>query len=70
MPTRTNSALCFVTWSGSVLTLIPVNDQAETVLAAGYTADSSNTTVAYAQVDAGRAGYGQTDTKALTLTFS
>ena len=74
MPTRTDSALCFVTYdsTNNILRLIPFNDQGNTVLATAYSDGNALTTAAWAQEDAGRGGYGVSDGPydVLKLTFS
>lgn len=75
MPTITTpGALAEVTYdsTNNVLRLIPLNSIAKTVLDAAYTDASALTTVALAQEDAGRGGYGDTSQpyKVLKLTLS
>jgi hypothetical protein len=74
MPTRTTAALCFVEYdsTNNVLRLIPVNNLGDDKLEAAFTDMGAMTTVAAAQEDAGRAGYGQSSGpyNVLKLTFS
>lgn len=74
MPTRTKAALCFVEYdaTNNILRIIPVNDVGDDELQAAYTDAAALTTVAHAQEDAGRSGYGQTSGpyNVYKLTFS
>jgi len=74
MPTRIKNALCFVTYdsTNNILRVIPVNDVGNTELATAFADMGSLTTVAAAQEDAGRGGYGVSDGPydVLKLTFS
>lgn len=69
---RTDGALVQLLWTGSVITLIPHNQEAKALLDAGFTADGAKTTVSIAQQDAGRDGYGQTSEsyQSVKLTLS
>lgn len=74
MATRTDGALCHVTYdsTNNVLRLIPYNSEGKAVLDAAYTDASALTTVAVAQEDAVMSGYGDTTQpyKILKLTLS
>lgn len=74
MPTRTKAALCFVEYdaTNNILRVIPCNDVGDDELQAAFADMGAMTTVAAAQEDAGRSGYGQTSGpyNVLKLTFS
>ena len=53
-------AKCLVEIESGVLRLVPLNDQGDAELKAFFTADGTDTTVAFTQEDAGRDGYGET----------
>lgn len=67
---RTTGALVQLVWSGSVLLLIPHNQEAKAILDAGFTADGAKIVVAIAQQDAGRDGYGQTSESFQTVKLT
>lgn len=71
---RSGYKKCLVEYDSSAgtLTLIPLNDQGDDELESLYDGENGNTTVAWAQSDAGRDGYGQTSGpyEKVVLTFS
>jgi hypothetical protein len=67
---RSNYAKCLVTMVSNVLTLIPLNDVGNDVLAAFFTAEGDSDTVAITQADSGRGGYGVTSGPYNNLIFT
>lgn len=59
-----------IIWSTGSLTLDPLNDAANTLMATIFSTDGALTTVAITQVDANRAGYGVTSGPYNGLNFA
>lgn len=74
MPTISTYAGALVEphYESGVLTLVPCNSKGKECLDAFFAAETGNTTVAIAQIDAGRSGFADTTQpyKGITLTIS